>query len=244
MRTRRVWRRTLSASFWLFIGGLACTAQDAPPGVASSSAVDVRKPAPDPATRTDQQRFKALIKVRYPDLITKTAQGVPIVTVLFDPQGEIVRTDLEISSTPPSELSASESSFNRFGAQADDLGYIGAASIDFPANTVLVVFAGTRNANQALVQRFFPEVFEKGRSLSGGIWILLDHDGQVLRTGQESIKFGHLRQILEKRYPGIQTSDMTATPVVGRDGQPIRDMLGQPFQLYCVWLAADSALPR
>ena len=84
----------------------------------------------------------------------------------------------------------------------------------------------------------------KGAQLSQGIWILLDHEGRVLRTGQEHFKSGHLRQILEKRYPGIRTSDMTATPVLGRDGQTIRDMLGQPFQLYCVWLVAGSPLPN
>jgi hypothetical protein len=126
------------------------------------------------------------------------------------------------------------------------LRYIGAATIHLPANTVLVVFAGvgSRNVDRALVQRFFPQVFEKENPLSDGIWILLDHEGRVLRTGQENFKSGRLRQILEKRYPGIRTSDMTATPVVGRDGQTIRDLLGQPFELYCVWLAAGSPLPE
>jgi hypothetical protein len=246
MRTGRVWRQTLSASLWVFIGGLPCIAHEALPDPAPSAMRDLRKPAPDPHAGPYRKRFQALIKARYPELFTEPAQGIPIVTVLIDSQGGILRADYEVSSKLPSELAASESNFSRYGALAGDLQYIGAASIHLPANTVLVVFAGvgSRNVDRALVQRFFPQVLEKGAELSQGIWILLDHQGRVLQTGQEHFKSRRLGQILEERYPGIRTSDMTVTPVVGPDGPTIRDMLGQPFQLYCVWLAAGSPLPK
>jgi hypothetical protein len=206
----------------------------------------LRKPPPDRHARPYEKRFRTLIKARYPDLLTKPAKGTPIVTVLFDPHGAILRSELEISSEPSSELAASESSFSRYGAAARDLQYIGAASIHVPANTVLVVFAGvgSMDVDRALVQRFFPQVFQEGSTLSQGIWILFDHDGRVLHTGQEHFKPERLRQTLEKRYPGIRTSDVTETPVIGQDGRPIRDLQGQPLQLSCVWLAVGSPLPQ
>lgn len=246
MGTEEVWRRILSLTLVLLFCGASCIAEEVLPSPAPGELTDLRKPAPDPQVRPYQKRFRALIKARYQKLFTEPAQGNPIVTVLFDLQGGILRADCEVSSKPPSELVASESNFTRYGSLAGDLDYIGAASIHLPANTVRVVFAavGSKNVDQALIQRFFPQVLEKGAGLSQGIWILLDHEGRVLLTGQEHFKSGRLRQILEKRYPGIQTSNTTATPVVGRDGQTIRDGLGQPFQLYCVWLAAGSPLPK
>jgi hypothetical protein len=246
MRTRRVWRQTLSANVWLFIGGLSCLAHEAALDPVPSALTALRKPAPAPDSRPYEERFQALIKARYPDLFTKASAGLPIITVLFDPQGGILRTDLEVSSKPPSELPADESNFSRFGAVADDLQYLGAASVRLPANTVVIVFAGvgSRDVDQALVQRFFPQVFQKRYPLSDGIWILFDHEGGVQRAGQEHFKAGRLKQILQERYPSIRTSDMTATPVVGRDGRTVRDRLGQPLQLYCVWLVAGSPLPK
>jgi len=49
--------------------------------------------------------------------------------------------------------------------------------------------------------------------------------------------------VLESRYPGIRTADLTATPVVGQDSQRLKDPRGRPLQLTCLWLAADSPPP-
>jgi hypothetical protein len=101
-----------------------------------------------------------------------------------------------------------------------------------------------RDLDRALVQRFFPQVLAQRAPLKEGVWILFDHEGRVLRTGQEPLEPEHLREVLEQRYPGIQTSDMTATPVVGPNGRPIKDAHGHPLQLTCVWLASGSPLPK
>jgi hypothetical protein len=187
-----------------------------------------------------------LIQDRYPQLLTQAVEGVPVLTVLFNLYGEIVRSDLTISSRPPSELAASEASFRRFGLPLGDLQYVAAASIQTPANTVLVVFGGlgSRSVDRSLVQRFFPQVLSQGVPLNEALWILFDHDGRVVRTGEEHFALGSLRSILENRYPGIRTSDITATPVVGPDGQPMKDPHGRSLQLTCVWLASDSPLPK
>jgi hypothetical protein len=51
----------------------------------------------------------------------------------------------------------------------------------------------------------------------------LDH-GDVLRTGQERVGIEELRGMLESRFPGIQTSDMTVTPVIGPQGSPVKSL--------------------
>ena len=207
---------------------------------------ELRKPAPNPEARPYREQLQTLIRERYPQLLTDTASGTPVLTVLFNLYGDIVRSELEVSSRPPGELAASEQSFSHFGALVGDLQYVAAASIETPANTVFVVFGGlgSRQLDRSLVQRYFPQLLSKGAPPNEGIWILFDHDGRVLQTGQEHFAPATLRNVLESRYPGIRTADMTATAVVGADGRPLKDPRGQPVQLTCVWLASDSPLPK
>jgi hypothetical protein len=168
-----------------------------------------------------------------------------MVTVLFDPDGTLAGADLQVFSGALSVLTASELQFARFGLTAGELRYIGVARIQLPLNTVLVVFGGrdSRDLDRALVERFFPKVLVQGVSVGQGIWILFDHEGQVLRTGEEQFDPAKLRKILEARYSGIRTSGMTVTPILARDGRPIRSASHEEPQLYCVWLAADSPVP-
>jgi hypothetical protein len=239
-------RWILSAAIALALLGSSGRAAAEPPTAATSTATDLRKPAPNPGARPYREQLQTLIKDRYPQLLTDTAQGIPVLTVLFNLSGDVARSELEVSAHPPSELAASEESFSHFGVLVGDLQYIAAASLQTPANTVFVVFGGlgSRQLDRSLVQRFFPKVLSEGVPLNEGIWILFDHEGKILRTGQEHFAPGSLRGVLENRYPGIQTADMTATPVVGPGGQPIKDSRGQPLQLMCVWLASDSPLPK
>ena len=206
------------------------------PGADAST--DLRKPAPDAQARPYQARLEGVIRERYPELFTRTVDGIPIVTALFDSQGNLLRTDLEVSSASASELGVSAASFRRFGVIASDLQYVAEASVQLPANTVVVAFAGigSRELDRALVRRLFPQVFAQGTSGSEELWILFDHEGRVLRTGEEHFQAEHLRTLLEKRYPGIRTIDMTVTPV--------SNSRGRPLQLSCVWLSSDSPLPE
>jgi hypothetical protein len=206
---------------------------------------DLRKPPPDAAAAPYRERFEALVRERYPQLATEPAAGMPVVTVLFEPDGRLARTDLEIRAGPPEMVTASEEQFFRFGHLAGQLRYIGEARIELPANTVLVVFGGldSRDVDRALVERYFPQIEEYGIPANEGFWILFDHEGHVLQSGQETFNTRSLRSLLEKRYPGIRISDMTLTPVLGRDGRPIKNASGQPLRLHNVWLAAGSPTP-
>lgn len=226
-------------------GGL-CRASEGLGAPATSARTELLKPAPTAGVRPYRERFQSLIKDRYPQLLTASVQGMPVVTVLFDLYGDIVRSELEISSRPASELAVSESNFSCFEVTHGELLYVGASTVQTPANTVLVVYGGegSRELDRALVQRFFPQLLTQGAPLNEGIWILFDQEGRVLKRGEEHFEPDRLREILEKRYPGIKTSDMTTTPVVGADGQPVKDSNGWPLKLTCVWLARGSPLPK
>jgi hypothetical protein len=229
----------------LTVLSLHCLAHEEPGTRTANVAAELRKPPPNPGARPYRELFLALIRQRYPNLLTDTMEGIPVVTVLFNVYGDVVRSDLTISSQPPAELAASEASFSRFGLAQRDLQYVGASVVQTPANTVLIEFGGTgsREIDRSLVQQYFPQLASGGLPPKEGIWILFDHNGQVVRTGQEHFEPEHLRDLLERRYPGISTSDMTLTPVTGPDGRPLADPHGRPLQLTSVWLASGSPLP-
>ena len=207
--------------------------------------LDLRKPAPDAEAQPYRERLETIIGARYPKLLTEKVAGTPVVTVLFDPHGDLIRAELTLSRQPAALLSASEEQFSRFGVASGRLRYIGAGRVQLPLNTVLVVFGGmdSQDVDRALVKLYFPTVLIKGASGNMGIWILFDHDGRVVRSGEEPFEPSELRTLLEERYAGIKTSSMTVAPVLGENGRPIRNSSQQTLQLHCVWLAVGSPLP-
>ena len=74
------------------------------------------------------------------------------------------------------------------------------------------------------------------------MWMLLDCGGRILCTGQEGPHI-HLRRILEARFPGICTSELTVVPWRDVYGRPIRDSRRRIVTIACVWLAPGSAFP-
>lgn len=207
-------------------------------------APELRKPAPDAQALPYRERLETLIEVRYPRLLTEKLAGTAMVTVLFEPDGTLSGTNLEAIPQSSEPLTASEAQFARFGLAAGELKYIGVARIQLSLNTVLVVFGArdSRQLDHALVERHFPQALIEGLPAGQSIWILFDHAGQVLRSGQESVIAATLRKTLETRYPGIRTEAMTVTPVLGKAGAGHKE-LHASLQLYCIWLAADSPLP-
>ena len=136
--------------------------------------------------------------------------------------------------------------------------HIGAQALEFGTQTVLVVytdkgaqhtpftsnlFADSRAIDRVLAERFFPAAFEHGLSPGEGIWVLFDQNGAVLRTGQESFEPAKLIPILESRYPGIKSNQMTVTPVVDANMRPVGGSSGGELHLCSVWLDPGSPLP-
>jgi hypothetical protein len=217
----------------------------AAPNHPTSEAIELRKPAPDVSAQPYRPRLEALIRSRYPNLLSEKLPGTAVVTVLLESDGEIAATRLDVSTEPLKELTASESQFARLGVAVGELRYVGVASIELPLNTVLVEFGArnSRNVDRALVEHFFPRVLSEGLPKGEGIWILFDHSGRVLVSGQDLMP-SDVSVLLESRYPGIRISDVAANTVYGRDGRALKGADHDPLQLHCVWLGEGSPLPR
>ena len=95
-----------------------------------------------PAARPlDADRFKRIIEEQYPQLLKQKVVGTPVLTVLFDAQGRVAGTRLEISSAKRENLTASVFQFAPMGVSSGELKDIGSTGVDLPLNHVLVVFA-------------------------------------------------------------------------------------------------------
>jgi hypothetical protein len=212
--------------------------------LAGSDAGDLRKPAPGEELQPFRERLMTLVRERYPQLLTAETQGTPVLRVLFNSDGTIARSDLEITSEHMEELTARRSQFARFHLEPGALKYLGAGHLPLPGRTALVIFGGlgSNELDRALIERYFPAVAKHALPVGEGVWILFDQEGRVLRTGTERIDPGTLRQTLEARYPGIRTSDMAVSPVA-RDRNLVKNSSEAETQLYSVWLAVRSPPP-
>lgn len=203
-------------------------------------------------------KFETLLKEKYPGLLTEKIAGTPVVTVLFDRNGAIERSGMEVFSGSPEEFKATEAHFASLGIAANVVGYIGELGVETRVNSVIVVFSERKDptaphtsrlfpdtglVDHAIVERFFPGALEHGISANEGLWVLFGRDGTVLRTGRESFDPDRLRSMLESRYSGIKIAGMTTTSVVGSDSQPVKNAAGSKLLLQSVWLAAGSPLP-
>ena len=135
---RSGWFIVVPALACLQLNGLAWAASQAP---------DVEKPTTDIAVHPDRQQLEAIIRDRYPQLVTQRFAGFPVVTVLLNHDDTVAATDLQISAKDPGEVKASELHFARFGLKATDLSYIGVERFDLPLNSVLVVFGGRNTSD-------------------------------------------------------------------------------------------------
>ena len=209
-----------------------------------ASSTDLRKPEPSSLAPSSAQ-FEALIRERYSDILTHTFVGTPVVSALVEPTGRITRSNLEIFTGPPSRFVASESQIARLAPAGRHVTNTGREIVKISNTTVIELFAimDSHELDRALVERFFPKVIKEGVPSAEGIWMLFDHEGRVLRTGEEHIELSKLRGMLELRYPGIQTASAASFPVVGRDGQPLK-IRQSLVRLHCVWLATGSVVPE
>lgn len=111
---------------------------------AAPEAPDVQEPMADTAIHPTRVQLEAIIRQRYPQLVTQRFTGLPVVTVLLNHDGTLAATDLEISPKDPGELIVTRLNFTRFGLNAKDLSYIGMVRLELPQNSVLVMFGGKK----------------------------------------------------------------------------------------------------
>lgn len=213
---------------------------------ARAADIDLRKLPPDPGSQAYSHRINELIRDRYPFLLTGKPSGTPVVTVVFNPDGSVADSALDLLSGKDRELSASEGQFARFGLSSGDLQYIGVNRVSLRATSAIVVFGTMRpkSLDRELIDHLFPKLLDSKPLANDQIWILFDHEGKVVKQGEETMDLSRLSEMLEARYPGIHTAEVTLTSVVRRDGRPLEDADGNAVQLECVWLAARSLLPQ
>jgi hypothetical protein len=145
-RNRRIDRARTHPSTWLMaVTGLAYILL-APRAETAPEAQDVEESAPDASVASpDEQQLEMIVRDRYPQLVTQRFAGVAVVTALFNHDGTLAATDLEISAKDPRELTVSELSFTRFGLKARDISYMGLTRLELPFNTVLIMYGGKQS---------------------------------------------------------------------------------------------------
>jgi len=206
---------------------------------------ELLKPPPDASVQPSRERVTALIKERYPQLLLGHLSGTPVLTVLLNADGTIARSDLEISQQSAGSLTVTELQFARFGLRSGELQSVGVEREQLPHGAVLIVF-GTRSSvelDRALVERYFPKVMTERVPAGEGLWILFDHSGHVLKSGEEILPSADLKSTFERRYRGIHISAITESLVIARDGRRIEDTAHVPLHLDCVWLTKNSPSP-
>lgn len=235
MGRTRVVRRSLAVSVLLAVSV----------ALAQSAAQELRKLPPDYPALAYRMRITGVIAERYPALLAGNSSGTPVVTVLFNPDGTVAATRLETLGDGVRELTVSEAQFAPFGEAASHLQYIAAAHMALPGTTALVVFAqrDSHELDRTLVERYFPEIGTQKLPPDTRLWLLFTHEGTVVRSGEEPLDPGHFPKTLERRFPGVHTTESSLTAVIAPDGKPFLDTSRHPLQLECVWLSADSRLP-
>jgi hypothetical protein len=256
----------LTGALVALVLALGATAAELDPPV-----MGLRKPPPAPGDQSFElgQRMAAVVADRYPRLLKDKTNGVPLVTVLFRPDGSVDRSsyqllgnEKEFKSTEESE----ESYARRLGVPAQEIQYVGLEGVQSPSTgqTILVAFTerklpgradsgepdwsslvkapDTREIDRLLVERYFADALKAGVAANQRLWVLLDSEGRVLRTGIDAS--GDTGQVLKERFPGIETQYETATPVTDQALKPRRDLSGRPLQLLSIWLRKDSPVPQ
>lgn len=237
---------------------------------ASAAALD----PPSPATAAELQKsppssdqglagnLAALVKQRYPDLLTRKTAGTAVVSVLFRPNGSVEQTSHTRFDGSPLQFEPTKDYYaKQLNIPSSDVSYVGLQGIVSPTTrqTILVAFTergksgmpstsvigkpDTREIDRSLTERYFPDVLAGSVDAGMRLWILFDSEGHVLRNGREPRGDEPIGHVLQARFPGIETEYVTNTFITDRTARLIRDRAGEPLGLLCVWLKKGSPLP-
>jgi len=248
---------TLAASALLLCASAA--ALDPPSAV---TVAELQKSAPG-ADQTLAINLAALVKQRYPDLLSKKTPGTAVVSVLFRPDGSIEQTSHATFDGSPVQFNPTKDYYaKQLNIPSSDVSYVGLQGIFSPTNeqTILVAFTergksgmpstsvigkpDTREIDRSLTERYFPDVLAGSVDAGMRLWILFDSEGHVLRNGREPRGDEPIGHVLQARFPGIETEYVTDTFITDRAARLVRDRAGEPLGLLCVWLRKGSPLPE
>ena len=204
------------------------------------------------------QHFERMLMDRFPGLLDEEHQRMPMVVVLLNEDWSIERAAQVVSRD---ELPVDERTFGVIGLAKEDVPYVGNMGMQSPNNpkhVVLIVyterntpgkrfvshvFPDTRAVDREIFRRYFPQAAKSGVPAGQQVWVLLDREGHVLRSGQEAVDSAAWNRTLENRFPGIKTQGITVTPITNDAGEPLLDGAGKDLHLHSVWLAPGSPTP-
>jgi hypothetical protein len=169
---------------------------------------------------------------------------------------------LNFNEAQPATLSAED--FLALGVTADRVGPVGQTVIRAgegtrrnPSRLLLIKYAWPRRpaeaasqpvtnrfasiasdggATLAIVDHYFPDEFTLPKSTPEA-WVLLDHAGDVLRTGRfpTAGAWGQMSEVIRSQFPGIRIEQS----LFGE----IRSSAGKSAMIDLVWLKSDSPVP-
>jgi hypothetical protein len=204
------------------------------------------------------QRFEVHLKDRYPELLAGSFGGTPVVVALLDKDWNVVESVKTMRAEPIQELRMTEDIFGMIGVPRDAVAYLGEMGMRVsadPDKVVLMVYTERKKAGSRFVSSHFPDSRALDRALfklhfpAGGVpagnkpWVLLDRSGNVLRSGLEAGNPERWDEAMEQRFSGIQTREVTVTPLTNDNGEPLLDAGGREVQLHSIWLTPESSLP-
>jgi beta-lactamase regulating signal transducer with metallopeptidase domain len=219
------------------------------------------KPVPTGSDHKLGYAFEQHIQKRYAGLLTEDVGGTPIVVALMNDDMTVAKSAQLLSDKKADEIQADESMFEAIGMQREEVPYLGAMGMQSPTDAdrkLLVIFTekrtpgvrfrsklapDTRELDRRLFRRNFPEVATQGVPADARPWLLLDRQGNVLRSGVEPSNPKEMNALLESRFAGIRTREITLTALVDERDEPMKDAGGKDLHLFSVWLAPESPLP-
>jgi beta-lactamase regulating signal transducer with metallopeptidase domain len=236
---------------------LAATSLQAP--VLAAADVPL-KPTPTGAAALKLgQQFERMLADRFPDALETAAPG-SMVVILVNADWSIASAALVTAGR--GDIPADERSFGVIGIDKQDVPYVGAMRMQSPkdpAHWLLMLYTERNTPGQRFVSHIFPDnravdrqIFrtyfaqaaKSGVPAGEQVWVLLDREGHVLRSGQEPVESSSWTRSLEARFPGIRTEGITVTPITNEAGEPVLDGAGKELHLISVWLAPGSSPPR
>jgi hypothetical protein len=202
------------------------------------------------------QHFEKHIQEKYPELMGGHFDGMPMIVALMNDDWSVAKSVKTMNPDPKGEINATNELFGLLGIAPADAPYVGAMHMQMAKDKfVVMVYTERSRPGERFVSKIFPDTRKQDRELfeqafpgttvvpaGQNPWVLLDRSGKVLRKGIEPVTPAW-NDTLEKRFAGIDTQEVTVTPITDATGEPMRDTAGKELHLHSLWLAPESAPP-
>ena len=224
--------------------------------------VETLKPPPSGPDSKLGPIFEREFQKRFPGIFEEKVNGTNVVVALINRDLTISKVARIVSTEKQESISESSGLFELIGLKAADVPYMAIMGLQSPklsGQTTMVVytesktpgkpfvsevFPDTRAVDREIVKQHFPDVLKNGLPGGNQLWVLLDRQGRVLRAGMEIAPTSEMAETLRRRFAGIKPQESVWSPVVDGENTPLKGRGGGEIQLWSVWLAPDSPLPR